>query len=66
MTRRSSCLRQARTLVDNPDASNPAATLDNNLGVNDLADLSALLKQTEGQGINIYTHGEMPIRILAP
>jgi hydroxylamine reductase len=25
----------------------------------DLADLSALLKQTEGTGINIYTHGEM-------
>lgn len=25
----------------------------------DLADLSDLLKQTEGQGINVYTHGEM-------
>lgn len=25
----------------------------------DLADLEALLKQTEGKGINIYTHGEM-------
>ncbi|MDP2854947.1 MAG: hydroxylamine reductase [Smithellaceae bacterium] len=25
----------------------------------DLKDLSALLKQTEGKGINIYTHGEM-------
>lgn len=25
----------------------------------DLADLSELLKQTEGKGINIYTHGEM-------
>jgi hydroxylamine reductase len=25
----------------------------------DLKDLDALLKQTEGQGINIYTHGEM-------
>ena len=25
----------------------------------DLADMSALLKQTEGKGINIYTHGEM-------
>jgi hydroxylamine reductase len=25
----------------------------------DLADLEALLKQTEGKGINVYTHGEM-------
>ncbi|MDL2297852.1 hydroxylamine reductase [Synergistaceae bacterium OttesenSCG-928-D05] len=25
----------------------------------DLADLEALLKQTEGKGVNIYTHGEM-------
>lgn len=25
----------------------------------DLADLDALLKQTEGKGINVYTHGEM-------
>jgi len=25
----------------------------------DLKDLEALLKQTEGQGINVYTHGEM-------
>jgi hydroxylamine reductase len=25
----------------------------------DLVDLHALLKQTEGKGINIYTHGEM-------
>jgi hydroxylamine reductase len=25
----------------------------------DLADLEALLKQTEGKGVNVYTHGEM-------
>ena len=25
----------------------------------DMRDLEALLKQTEGKGINIYTHGEM-------
>ena len=25
----------------------------------DLKDLDMLLKQTEGKGINIYTHGEM-------
>lgn len=25
----------------------------------DLADLEALLEQTEGQGVNVYTHGEM-------
>ena len=25
----------------------------------DLKDLEELLKQTEGKGINVYTHGEM-------